>query len=43
MWLMQSIALALAALLLVGVYVGLPQFHRYRAPPDDRRRQRDPA
>ena len=43
MWLMQSIALGLAALLLVGVYVGLPQFRGYRAPPDDRRRQRDPA
>jgi len=25
MWLMQSIALALAALLLVGFYVGLPR------------------
>ena len=31
MWLMQSVALALAALLLVGCYLGLPQFHRYRA------------
>jgi MATE family multidrug resistance protein len=28
MWLMQSVGLALAALLLVGFYVGLPQFRR---------------
>jgi MATE family multidrug resistance protein len=28
MWLMQSVALALAALLLVGFYLGLPQFRR---------------
>jgi MATE family multidrug resistance protein len=28
MWLMQSVALALAALLLVGVYLGLPRFRR---------------
>jgi len=27
---MQSVALALAALLLVGFYLGLPQFRRYR-------------
>jgi MATE family multidrug resistance protein len=28
MWLMQSVALALAAILLVGFYLGLPQLHR---------------
>jgi len=28
MWLMQSVALALASLLLVGFFLGLPQFHR---------------
>ena len=28
MWLMQTVALALAAVLLVGFYLGLPQFHR---------------
>ena len=32
MWLMQSVALALAALLLVGFYLGLPQLRRYRRP-----------
>jgi len=32
MWLMQSVALALAALLLVGFYLGLPQFRRSRMP-----------
>jgi MATE family multidrug resistance protein len=31
MWLMQSVALALAALLLVGFYLGLPQLRRHRA------------
>ena len=30
MWLMQSVALALAALLLVGFYLGLPQLRRER-------------
>jgi len=30
MWLMQSVALALAALLLVAVYLGLPQFYAWR-------------
>jgi MATE family multidrug resistance protein len=30
MWLMQSLALALAALLLVGFYLGLPQLRRVR-------------
>jgi MATE family, multidrug efflux pump len=43
MWLMQSVALALAALLLVGFYLGLPQFRRYRAPRGDQLRRRDPA
>jgi multidrug resistance protein, MATE family len=32
MWLMQSVALALAALLLVGFYLGLPQIGRSPAP-----------
>jgi len=31
MWLMQSVALALAALLLVAVYLGLPQFYAWRS------------
>lgn len=31
MWLMQSVALALAALLLVGFYLGLPQLRQHRA------------
>jgi len=43
MWLMQSVALALAALLLVGFYLGLPQLRRQRAPRGDRLRHRDPA
>jgi MATE family multidrug resistance protein len=30
MWLMQSVALALAALLLVAAYLGLPQFYAWR-------------
>ena len=30
MWLMQSVALALAALLLLSCYLGLPQFRRSR-------------
>jgi MATE family multidrug resistance protein len=41
MWLMQSVALALAALLLVGFYLGLPRFRWYRAPRSDQ--LRDPA
>jgi MATE family multidrug resistance protein len=32
MWLMQSLALALAALLLVGFYLVLPQLRQHRAP-----------
>ena len=43
MWLMQSVALALAALLLVGFYLGLPRFRRYRVPRGDQLRHRDPA
>jgi multidrug resistance protein, MATE family len=43
MWLMQSVALALAALLLVGFYLGLPQLRRHRAPRGDHLRHRDPA
>jgi len=43
MWLMQSLALALAALLLVGFYVGFPQFRRYRPLGGDELRQRGPA
>jgi hypothetical protein len=31
MWCMQAVALALAALLLVGFYLGFPRFRRYRA------------
>jgi MATE family multidrug resistance protein len=43
MWLMQSVALALAALLLVGFYLGLPQLRRYRALRGDQLRHRGPA
>jgi multidrug resistance protein, MATE family len=32
MWMMQGVALALAAILLVGFYLGLPQFHRVWRP-----------
>jgi multidrug resistance protein, MATE family len=35
MWLMQSVALALAALLLVGFYLGLPQLRQVPAPRRD--------
>jgi MATE family, multidrug efflux pump len=43
MWLMQSVALALAALLLVGFYLGLPQWRRYQVSRGDQLRQRGPA
>jgi len=43
MWLMQSLALALAALLLVGFYVGFPRFRRYRPLGGGELRQRGPA
>jgi len=43
MWLMQSLALALAALLLVGFYIGFPQFRRYRPLGGDELRHRGPA
>jgi multidrug resistance protein, MATE family len=43
MWLMQSVALALAALLLVGFYLGAPQFRRHRAPRGEPLRHRGPA
>jgi MATE family, multidrug efflux pump len=42
MWLMQSLALALAALLLVGFYLVFPQFRRYRAPRSEQRHHRGP-
>jgi MATE family multidrug resistance protein len=43
MWLMQSIALALAALLLVGFSLGLPQLRGHRAPRGDHLRHHGPA
>ena len=43
MWLMQSVALALAALLLVGFYFALPRFRDDRAPRGDQLRHRGPA
>jgi multidrug resistance protein, MATE family len=43
MWLMQSVALALAALLLVGFYLGLPQFRPQAALRGDQLRHRGPA
>jgi multidrug resistance protein, MATE family len=43
MWLMQSVALALAALLLVGVSLGLPQLRGHRAPRGDHLRHHGPA
>jgi hypothetical protein len=43
MWLMQSLALALAALLLVGFYLGLPRLRRHRVPRGERLRSGDPA
>ena len=43
MWLMQSVALALAALLLVGFYFALPRFRLYRAPRAEQLSHRGPA
>ena len=43
MWLMQAVALGLAALLLVGFYLGLPRFGRHREPRGDQLRHRGPA
>jgi multidrug resistance protein, MATE family len=43
MWLMQSVALALAALLLVGFYFALPRFRDDRSPRGDQLRRRGPA
>jgi multidrug resistance protein, MATE family len=43
MWLMQSVALALAALLLVGFYLGLPALRHERVSPRSAPRQREPA
>ena len=43
MWLMQSLALALAALLLVGFYLVFPRFRRYRVSRGEQRPHRGPA
>jgi MATE family multidrug resistance protein len=43
MWLMQSVALALSAVLLVGLFLGLPQLRRDQASRAARLRQRRPA
>jgi multidrug resistance protein, MATE family len=43
MWLMQSVALALAAVLLVGFYLGLPALRPNHVPPRSAPRQREHA